>query len=186
MNLSVRLNKNQLTLKKIHMKKNILASVVMLTVLSTGFAFGQSSVFSNADSLAIKKSVNEFEIAFNGHDAKALSYLFLPNGEFTNVVGASAKGQKAIEEFHAPMFAGKPGYYSFKNSTLKNAAPRISVIKPDVASVDVRWTMDKCNLPDGTELKDRRGLVTLLMVKEMGKWGIAVMHNAELPPADLK
>jgi uncharacterized protein (TIGR02246 family) len=168
------------------MKRNILASVVMLTVFATGNTFGQNPVFSNSDSLAIKKSVHEFEIAFNGHDAKALSYLFLPGGEFTNVVGASAKGQKAIEEFHAPMFSGKPGYYSFKNSTLKNAAPRISVIKPDVVSVDVSWTMDKCSLPDGTELKNRRGLVTLLMVKEMGNWGIAVMHNAELPPIEGK
>jgi uncharacterized protein (TIGR02246 family) len=186
MNLSVRLNKNQITLKRIHMKNNILSSILLLIILSTGDSFGQSSVFSNTDSLAIKKTVHEFEIAFNGHDAKALSYLFLPKGEFTNVVGASAVGQKAIEEFHAPMFSGKPGYYSFKNSTLKNEAPRISVIKPDVASVDVRWSMDKCSLPDGTELKNRRGLVTLLMVKEMGKWGIAVMHNAELPPVDLK
>lgn len=163
------------------MKRNILATAVLFFVLTTGYSFGQNSAFSNTDSLAIKNSVHEFEIAFNGHDAKALSLLFLTNGEFTNVVGASAKGQKAIEEFHAPMFSGKPGYFSFKNSTLKNEVPKISVIKPDIASVDVRWTMDKCLLPDGTELKNRRGLVTLLMVKEMGKWGIAVMHNAELP-----
>jgi uncharacterized protein (TIGR02246 family) len=163
------------------MKRNILLMLVSLVVLSTSYSFGQNSAFSNTDSLAIKKSVIEFETAFNGHDAKALSLLFLTNGEFTNVVGASARGQKAIEEFHAPMFSGKPGYFSFKNSTLKNEVPRISVIKPDIASVDVRWTMDKCLLPDGTELKNRRGLVTLLMVKENGNWGIAVMHNAELP-----
>jgi len=123
-------------------------------------------------------------VAFNSHNAKAFAALFLPNAEFTNVVGQSAKGRKAIEEFHAPMFEGKPGYYSFKNSILKNEIPRISVIRPDIASVDVYWTMDKCLLPDGSELKNRRGLVTFLMIKENGKWGIDIMHNADLPPAD--
>ena len=76
--------------------------------------------------------------------------------------------------------------YAFTNiqSTLKNGIPKISVIKPDVASVDILWTMDKCNLPDGKELKNRRGLITFLMVKENNQWSIAIMHNAELPPID--
>jgi uncharacterized protein (TIGR02246 family) len=166
------------------MKKIILSIVVLLTVFRGSSLSGQNNVFSVSDSVAIRNSVHDFETAFNSHDAKALSSLFLANGEFTNVVGQSAKGPKAIEAFHKPMFEGKPGFYSFKNSILKNEKPRISVIKQDVASVDVSWSMDKCNLPDGSELKNRRGLVTLLMVKEAGKWGIAVMHNAELPPTN--
>jgi uncharacterized protein (TIGR02246 family) len=137
---------------------------------------------ARADSLAIQKASHDFETAFNTHDAKALANLFNPDAEFTNVVGATAKGRKAIEEFHTPMFEGKPGFFSFKYSTLKNGNPKICVVKPDVASVDILWTMDKCFLPDGTESKNRRGLVTLLMVKENEKWSIAIMHNAELPP----
>jgi uncharacterized protein (TIGR02246 family) len=168
------------------MKKSILSIPAMLLFLLSNYSFGQNISFSSIDSAAIKKSVHDFEITFNNHDAKAFSYLFLPDAEFTNVVGVSAKGRKEIEEFHAPMFEGKTGYYSFKNSTLKNEIPKISVIKPDVASVDVKWSMDRCLLPDGTELKNRNGLITLLMVKEKGKWGIAVMHNAELPPSDNK
>jgi len=163
------------------MKKLIISTLLLLVALLFVYSFGQSS-FSKADSLAIKKSSHAFEVAFNAHDAKALAGLFLPNGEFTNVVGASVTGRKAIEEFHAPMFEGKPGYFSFKYSTLKNEVPKISVIKPDIASVDILWTMDKCFLPDGTESKNRRGLITLLMVRKNDQWSIAVMHNAELPP----
>ena len=180
MNRGVWLNK-LLTLKTIHMKKVFLSVLVLLTLFSRYNLSAQNSGFTDADSLAIRNSVRDFEKTFNSHDAKAFSSLFLANSEFTNVVGQSAKGPKAIEEFHRPMFEGKPGFYSFKNSVLKNEKARISVIRPDVASVDVNWTMDRCNLPDGTELKNRRGLVTLLMVKEAGKWGIAIMHNAELP-----
>jgi uncharacterized protein (TIGR02246 family) len=168
------------------MKNVLLSLVALLLIFPSLCTFGQNQAFSKSDSLAIKKSVHDFEVTFNKHDAKAFSALFLNNAEFTNVVGISARGRKAIEEFHAPMFAGKQGYYSFKNSTLKNENPSINVIRPDVASVDVFWTMDKCFIPDGTELKNRRGLLTLLMVKEMGTWGIAVMHNAELPSAPEK
>jgi len=155
--------------------------LLLQVILFPHYSFGQGHSFTIEDSLAIKRTSHDFEVTFNAHDAKAFAALFLPNAEFTNVVGISAKGRKAIEEFHAPMFEGKPGFYSFKNSTLKNGVPKISVIKPDIASVDVFWTMDKCLLPDGTELKNRRGLITFLMVKADGKWGIAIMHNAELP-----
>ena len=150
----------------------------------SSFSFGQSRAFTAEDTLAIKKSSHDFELAFNAHDAKALAALFQLNAKFTNVVGESAKGRKAIEEFHAPMFEGKPGYFSFKNSILKNGVPEINVIRPDIAAVDIFWTMDKCLLPDGSELKNRRGLINLLMIKESGKWGIAVMHNTDLPPAN--
>ena len=167
------------------MKRFSLLFVLSMLVFA-GNISGQNNSFSNADSLAIRKAVHDFETVFNNHDVKAFGSLFLPDAEFTNVVGASAKGRNAIEEFHAPMFEGRPGYFSFKNSILKNGAPKISVIKPDVASVDVFWTMDKCYLPDGTEAKNRRGLVTLLMVKQKGQWGIAIMHNAELPPGNDK
>jgi uncharacterized protein (TIGR02246 family) len=163
--------------------KKILSAILLFSAMFSNHLSGQNSSFSNADSLAVRKSAHSFEVAFNSHDAKALASLFLPDGEFTNVVGAYVKGRKAIEAFHAPMFEGKPGYFSFKNSTLKNGNTKISVIRPDIASVDVLWSMDKCNLPDGSETTNRRGLVTLLMVKQNGEWGIAIMHNAELPPA---
>ena len=100
------------------MKTLMTSTLLVLLTLLPGCAFGQNS-FTKADSLAIKKASHAFEVAFNTHDAKALASLFLPNAEFTNVVGATATGRKAIEEFHAPMFAGKPGYFSFKYSTLK-------------------------------------------------------------------
>lgn len=168
------------------MKKIVLAALFMQLILVSNYSFGQNQSFTSADALAIKKTAHDFEEAFNNHDANALANLFLPDGEFTNVVGVSATGRKAIEEFHAPMFEGKPGFFSFKYSTLKNEVPKISVIKPDVASADVLWSIDKCFLPDGSESKNRRGLISFLMVKEKGKWGIAIMHNAELPPSTIK
>jgi ketosteroid isomerase-like protein len=96
------------------MKKSILPISVILLFWFSYCSFGQNVSFSKVDSLAIKKTVHDFEITFNNHDAKAFSDLFLPDGEFTNVVGMFVKGKIEIEEFHRPMFEGKPGYYSLK------------------------------------------------------------------------
>jgi hypothetical protein len=85
-------------------------NVVFASDFFSNFSFGQDQTFTNGDSLAIRKSSHDFEVAFNAHDAKAFAALFLAKAEFTNVVGQSAKGRKEIEEFHAPMFEGKPGY----------------------------------------------------------------------------
>lgn len=165
------------------MKKIIFTAGLLIVIMFQNYSFGQNS-FLQKDTLAMLKISRDFESAFNAHNAKALANLFLLNAEFTNVVAASVKGRKAIEDFHETMFMGKPGYFSFKNSTLKNEIPKISFIKPDVASVDIFWTMDHCLLPDGSELKNRKGLITLLLVKTHDQWGIAVMHNAELSSND--
>ena len=166
--------------KSNNMRKFIVLSGLFIFCLGS-ICIGQNLSFNASDSFAVKKIIQDWEINWNKHDAKAFASVFLSNGEFTNVVGQSAKGRKQIEDFHTPMFKGESGYPSFKSSTIKIDAPRISVVKPDVASVDFIWHLDKVMLPDGTEVKNRRGLVTWLMVKENGKWGVAIMHNAELP-----
>jgi len=162
------------------MRKFVALSGLLMFCFSN-ICLSQSHSFNAADSFAIKRIIQNWEISWNKHDVKAFAAVFLPNGEFTNVVGQSSKGRKQIEDFHAPMFKGEAGYPSFKNSTIKIDAPIISVVRPDVASVDFIWYLDKVRLPDGTEVKNRKGLITWLMVKENGKWGVAIMHNAELP-----
>ena len=112
----------------------------------------------------------------------------------TNVSGASvaigrngvremtAHGRKAIEAFHRPLFEGDgtKGIPSFKNAVLKIVDSRIRFVRPDVASVDVTWTQTGSVL-DGKDRGLRKGLMTWIATKERGIWGIAVMHNMDLP-----
>jgi uncharacterized protein (TIGR02246 family) len=120
----------------------------------------------------------------NGKDATALSKVFHEDGEFTNVVGMSAQGRKAIAEFHRPLFEGDGTKVpSFKNAVFKVIDTRIRFIRPDVASVDVTWSQTGSIL-NGKDRGLRKGLMSWIVTKEGGKWGVAVMHNMDLLPVE--
>jgi len=85
------------------------------------------------DERGIRRLVPDLVVAWNAHDAHAFAEIFAEDADFTNVLGMGAHGRRAIEEFHAPMFAG-----IFKNSHLTSEDVKIRFLSPDIASVDVR------------------------------------------------
>jgi uncharacterized protein (TIGR02246 family) len=113
----------------------------------------------------------------------AFAAVFAEDADFTNVRGAGASGRAKIEEFHAPIFAT-----IFKNSVLRYTEIKIRFVRPEVAAVDVRWSMTGATDPQGNPSPDRRGLLNFVMTKDAGNWQIAVMHNMDLsgPPAASK
>ncbi len=120
----------------------------------------------------------------NGKDATALSKVFHEDREFTNVVGLSAQGRKAIAEFHRPLFEGDGTKVpSFKNAVFKVIGTRIRYIRPDVGSVDVTWSQTGSIL-NGKDRGLRKGLMSWIVTKEGGNWGVVVMHNMDLLPVE--
>jgi len=138
------------------------------------------------DHEAIETVVATFGRAMNAKDVVAFANVFHTDADFTNVVGVSAHGRKAVEEFHRPRFEsdGTTGS-SFKNAVLTIVSTHIRFIRPDVASVDVAWTMTGAGL-NGKTSALRRGLLSWIVTKEEDRWGIAVMHNTELPAEPAK
>ncbi len=118
--------------------------------------------------------------AWNVHDARAFAEAFAVDADFTNVFGMHASGRDAIERFHAPIFQTM-----FKDSRLEATETRIRLIRPDIAAVDVRWSMTGARDPMGKEWPERRGLINLLVTRDGGGWSIAVMHNMDLPSAEM-
>ncbi|HZT21070.1 MAG TPA: SgcJ/EcaC family oxidoreductase [Dongiaceae bacterium] len=129
---------------------------------------------------AIREIVEDLVAAWNRHDAVGFSRRFAPDADFTNVFGMALKGREAIERAHAAIFAT-----IFKDSRLSAQETEIRFVRPDVAAVDVRWTMTGARDLDGEDWPDRRGLLNLLATQEGGAWSIAVSHNMDLPPAEL-
>jgi len=136
------------------------------------------------DEAAIRELAAGFEKTHTAHDAKAFAALFAPDGEFTNVRGMTARGPKAIEEFHRPLFEGdtSKGNPSFKEAVLKVDEVRTRFLRPDVASVDILWTQTGSKAPDGKDRGTRKGLASWVVTKEGGAWHVAVMHNMDLLP----
>ncbi len=113
--------------------------------------------------------------AGNKHDAKALASLYAEDGEFTSWVGQGTSGRVAIEKYHERLFATR-----FKNTHQTTENIKVRLIKPDVASVDIWWSMTGA-LDDSGQLRPpRRGILSWVMTKEEGKWLIKVMHNLDL------
>lgn len=136
------------------------------------------------DEAAIRELAASVEKTHNAHDAKAFAALFAPDGDFTSVRGMTARGRKAIEELHRPMFEGdtSKGNPSFKEAVLKVDEVRVRFLRPDVASVDILWTQTGSKTPDGKDRGIRKGLASWVVTKEERVWQVAVMHNMDLLP----
>jgi uncharacterized protein (TIGR02246 family) len=120
--------------------------------------------------------------AFAKLDAHAFSMVFHEDADFTNVWGMTAHGRKAIEEFHRPLLEGDGAgpVPSFMHAELKMLETRVRFLRPDVASVDTIWTQTGA-VQNGRDMGARKGLLMLIATKERDGWGIAMMHNMDLP-----
>jgi uncharacterized protein (TIGR02246 family) len=153
----------------------MIAKLISVALLVTGVALGQSASASSEQE--IRKLVSAFMDAWNRHDAHAFSENFAEDANFTNVIGRSAHGRKAVEEFHAPLFATR-----FKNTRQTAGEVKIRMLTPDIASVDVSWEMTGAVEADGTLLPPRKGLLNWVVTRKGDRWLIEVMHNQEFTP----
>jgi uncharacterized protein (TIGR02246 family) len=130
------------------------------------------------DRRAIESQLAALESAWNRHDAGAFAAVFAEDADFVNVFGMPAKGRKAIEEFHAPIFATM-----FRDSRLSLVETRVRFLGGNVAAVDARWEMTGARDPHGNPWPKRRGLLSFVATQD-GGWKFDVAHNMELPASD--
>jgi uncharacterized protein (TIGR02246 family) len=126
--------------------------------------------------------------ALNRHDAKAFAAVFHTNAEF-HIGGATALGPRGIALAHRRFFEGggaKPGVASFKGAVVTVGEPRIRFLRPDVATVDVRWAMAGALGPDGKDGGIQRGFALLVLTREKGTWGVATYRLGDVSPALVK
>lgn len=128
----------------------------------------------------ILELVKNLEKNWNAHDVKAHVRPFADDAEFTTVFGHVKHGKKTIEEGFELVFSTV-----FKNSEIRVTDTSINFVRPDVASVHIKWNMTGATLSDGTPWKDRKGLLTWIVVNQNERWEILIAHNselAEIPP----
>ncbi len=130
----------------------------------------------------IRALLDSFGMAFAQSDAHAFSMVFHEDADFTNVWGMTAHGRKAIEDFHRPLLEGDGAGMipSFKNAAFKVVETHIRFVRPDVAFADVTWTQTGA-VQNGQDMGARKGLLMLVATREGDTWGIAIMHNMDLP-----
>ena len=154
---------------------DMIAKLMTVALLAIGVALGQGA--SATSEQGIQTLISAFMDAWNRHDAHAFSENFTEDADFTNVIGRSAHGRKAVEEFHAPLFATR-----FNNTHQTAGEVKIRMLTVDIASVDVPWEMTGAVEVDGTPLPPRKGLLNWVVTRRGDRWLIEVMHNQEFTP----
>jgi uncharacterized protein (TIGR02246 family) len=126
---------------------------------------------------AIRALVGKFRAAWNAHDAGRLAAVFAEDAEFTSWRGTRAGGRVGVRARHSAGFQS-----TLKDSILTVDGMKVREVRPDVASVDVWWSMTGDRDEAGKPRPPRRGLMALLVTRsEEGPWQILVFHNMELP-----
>jgi uncharacterized protein (TIGR02246 family) len=160
-----------------------LRSAIALALFTiSSLSRGADSTAQVSDEKPLRALLAAFGEAFAKLDAHAFSMVFHEDADFTNVWGMSVHGRKAIEEFHRPLLEGDGAgpIPSFRHAEFKLLDSRIRFLRPDVASIDATWTQTGA-VQNGHDMAFRKGLLMLIATREHDEWGIAVMHNMDLP-----
>jgi uncharacterized protein (TIGR02246 family) len=155
-------------------------AAVLCLLISCG-APGQvpTSANQSEDEAAIRRVVAQSDQYWNQHEFLKGAELRTADSVDVNVVG--------IRSTHAEISQGLPPWFqkAFGKSTLHSTVIWIKFIRPDIAAVDTNWEMHGGRCPDGSDDAKsdtfRKGLMSLVMVKDQGEWRIAVFHNMDLP-----
>jgi len=140
--------------------------VLFLLTLPTGAA---------TQTLGPEALVDGFLRAFNAHDAKAFGSLFTEDADWVSVAGIRVKGRAGIEAEHEKAFTT-----FFKSATLSSKGTTERLVRPEVAVVHFNWELTDQVDKEGKVATPRRGIITIVAVKETDGWRITAGQNTNL------
>jgi uncharacterized protein (TIGR02246 family) len=152
-------------------------AMAMLFALSPAAFAQQNSTEANstittdhAAEAAIKQVLDTYTDAWNRYDSHTLAILFTEDCDYVIVSGGITHGREALETSFARNFSS-----NLKNSTRTDSIRRMRFLTPDIVSLDDYWVM---NVP-GTDQPRREGYYNWILVRQNGRWLIALHHAAQ-------
>jgi uncharacterized protein (TIGR02246 family) len=140
---------------------------VTLLLLSLAFAgklAGQSRV---TDSIAILQVIERRSEAQRTHNALAERTIYAPHAVWINAFGRRRVGPDSIEAFLRRLYADS-GYAGSR--LVRQEAPGVRFIRPDVAVVHEYHEREGQRLADGRVIPIRRVHTTFVLSRESGRW----------------
>ena len=132
------------------------------------------------DEQAIRSVLSAYAEAWNRHDMTAWGRLFTDDVDYVNRAGGLWVGNLANVAEHETVHAALKRQN--QNMTWSAAVEKISFLAPGVALVHATWTWPGFVLPSGKRAADFRGIMTLVMLKQDGRWLIRALHNTVADP----
>jgi uncharacterized protein (TIGR02246 family) len=122
-----------------------------------------------ANEKIIRKLYEDFVTLWNKHDVAGLSDMWTIDGDQIEPDGTRSKGRPAVTKLLMKQHTSV-----FKNSMLKLTIDDVWFISSEVALVDGGYDLTGVVAPDGTEIPERKGHITALLIHEAGnRWLIA-------------
>jgi len=129
-----------------------------------------------ADSAAVKKLFNDFNDTFNNHDAHGVAALFTDDADFINTQAVTTHGKAEVEQHLAPLFAGR------LKAVRRDVVLRdVRFLGPDTATVYSNYETSGMVSADGAAVPPVKGFYDWTVIKQNGRWLIAVWHESNLP-----
>lgn len=132
------------------------------------------------DEEAIKQVLTTYVEVWNQHDMTAWGTLFTDDVDYVNRGGGWWQSNTENVE----------GHIAIHNMLVKQKQPmtytstvsKIAFLKSDIALVHATWEWPGFTLPSGEEAKDFKGIITMVMVQQGGKWLIRALQNTVTSP----
>lgn len=152
--------------------KKLLVAIIALWSLSSYSAVAQPDNQNSTQEL-IKAVINNYEQAWNRHDAKALADQYHTDATWVNWFGAYYKGRADIEKHYQTTHSTYFKATHFVTRSIED----ILLVKPDMALVHVRTDLSGDDRYPGQTFRFRR---TILLTNKDGGWRILAGQNAKL------
>jgi uncharacterized protein (TIGR02246 family) len=140
-----------------------------------------TAALSKADDEGIRKTVMDYETAWNNHDMKLLATLFREDAEFVNVVGMHWRGRDAIVKAHTVFHE-----IMFKDCRLKTDSIEARPLGGDHAIAIWTATQDSYTTPSGQVVPKGQTRLSLILAKGPEGWKIAHGHNVRIDAEAVK
>lgn len=154
------------------LRKALFVSVIALSALTYCSTAGIADERLEARQVA-ELVVKSFMAAYNAHDAKAISALFLPDAMLLGIDGKVTQGREAIERTYA--------------ATLKNLGGHFTVLIKDAIPLgdNVVVANDEIEILDAGQNHDSiRGRAVITLAKTPDGWRYAAISAQKLPPSE--
>ena len=152
------------------MRNRVILLAAFGLILATGSLEAQLSREGEQD---IRSMLTGFSDIWARADIKAFEQLLTEDAEWVTRTGTFLKGRREVVAHHATIMTG-----IFAGSRVVWEPLAVRFVRPDVAVVHVAAQL---TLRDGTRRPG--GMVTLVLVKQPGRWWITAVQNTDRAPA---
>lgn len=130
----------------------------------------------STDKEAINHILSTYLKTWGKHDIDTWGRLFTDDADFVTHSGDWWKSNQENIAGHKAI----PDTVSKQKTRYKLDAAKISFLKPDIALVHATWEWPSFMHSSGEVPVDRKGIITMVMIKQEGKWLIRASQNTRI------